>query len=156
MVMFCISLRILSPRPMLSTMPKDQTSAGAGSSTTRSTKSGWTRSRRGRRVLRRSKATNTAIASSTSTTSTSAGANAAASDDQSLAQPPRSTKSRNRSFRRCFVLTWKRMNKSPRPRKSQRFSFIPPGFVLVSHPRERVQADEVVSVPNVDSGGMNV
>ncbi|KAJ8095134.1 hypothetical protein PM082_010356 [Marasmius tenuissimus] len=138
MTMFCLPLRFLSLRHRSTTVPKDRTRASAKDDNTKS-RSSWMPPRN-RRVLqrRRSKATSTASASSTATRSS------AVSDDQPLTAQLRSTGdnrgiSRNRSVRRGLVLTWKRMNQSSCPRKSQRFSSIPPDFVLVSRPTREMR-----------------
>ncbi|KAK7030668.1 hypothetical protein R3P38DRAFT_2929816 [Favolaschia claudopus] len=40
-----------------------------------------------------------------------------------------------KTFKRRFVLLWKRLTNPSRPRASRRFSFMPPDFDLVSHDR---------------------
>ncbi|KAG7444375.1 uncharacterized protein BT62DRAFT_1077715 [Guyanagaster necrorhizus] len=53
--------------------------------------------------------------------------------DNEVAQLPQPRRQRQRqSFKRWFVLLWKRFSRPNRARQSGRFSFVPPGFTFVS------------------------
>ncbi|KAF9266738.1 hypothetical protein L218DRAFT_941898 [Marasmius fiardii PR-910] len=112
--MFCLPFRVLSPRPALKTVAASSEQVGSANNNTESRRFEWARTRRTRRVLHRRSQAN---CSSIKTCSTAPSASKSAGSRTGVG--------------RRFVLAWKRLNKSLQPRQSQRFSYVPEGFVLV-------------------------